>query len=87
MLANALGEERPFRRWWPDGSVDCPFCGQPILVSSGATACPNPACDASQHATPALVLARRADDEAREAARIRRAREIDLWGRGLRRSA
>jgi hypothetical protein len=52
-VTDAIGRQREAPRVWPDGSYRCPFCDYP--VPPGAKHCPNPACSASEYATPERV--------------------------------
>jgi len=42
-MSTSLGDSRPVTRTYGDGSVDCPYCANPILFPGKD--CRNPACD------------------------------------------
>lgn len=63
-IGTVLGEVRPVTRVFGDGSVDCPFCSNPILFP--ATACLNPWCDAFPDWKPE-ALQKRLDERAAKA--------------------
>lgn len=77
-LTDLLGEERPVRRTYPDGSFDCPFCSS--AVPTPAARCANPWCSASvdalAHPESAPSFRKRAERLAREEVeRTRRRRD------------
>jgi hypothetical protein len=71
VVTNCLGESRPIKSSWPDGSYSCPFCEAPVLPSHREPPCPNPMCEASPYTKPEETLRRREQlaERGREAAR------------------
>lgn len=64
-VRTVLGEVRPVTRTYGDGSVDCPFCSNPIIFPE--TECSNPWCDAHPMMTADTLRARRAEIERKAA--------------------
>ena len=76
-----LGEHRSATRAYPDGSIDCPWCGAAIHAERDAALlvagqCPSPWCDASPWATPATIQASRDKHARAEADKAERARNF-----------
>jgi len=71
VVTNCLGESRPIKSSWPDGSYSCPFCEAPVLPSHRERPCPNPMCEASPYTKPEEILRRREQqaEHERDAAR------------------
>src|SRR5882724_10820358 len=79
-VRTVLGDTRPVRRWYGDGSANCPYCGYALSAGRGEIrdgACHNPWCDANPSYTAERLTAVRAERAAREreqAAEAERAR-------------
>ena len=58
LISTVIGEAREAARTYPDGSVDCPFCFNPIMTPE--TKCQNPWCDASPSWTVDALRTRQA---------------------------
>jgi len=56
-ITTVLGDAREATRTYPDGSVDCPWCGSAIVFPS--TECRNPWCDGYPGWTPGALMERR----------------------------
>lgn len=84
-VRTVLGEEREVERIYPDGSLDCPFCRQPVLVGTfdpiaEYLICPNGFCDAHPGYPPEQLRQARAERAAKAAAEARRKRDVE-WAR------
>jgi len=79
-VRTVLGDTHPVRRWYGDGSADCPYCGTALASERGEVAggtCCNPWCDAHAGHVPERLAAereKRAADERERAAEAERAR-------------
>src|SRR6266436_4401544 len=61
-VRTVLGDARPVRRWYGDGSADCPYCGAALSAERGEIrdgACHNPWCDANPNNSPERLAAER----------------------------
>jgi hypothetical protein len=77
-LKNVLGESRPIKHVFPDGSFNCPFCSAAVIAPK--TECYNPWCEAHPSMPAAEVVKRREAAAAKEAEEKRR-REVAEWHR------
>lgn len=80
-VALVTGQSRPVEHAYPDGAIQCPWCGTGWDVAG--VACPNPACLASSYATVESVTETLEEWAARDAAAAARQRERE-WSAATR---
>lgn len=84
-VKTVLGDEQEVTRTYGDGSIDCPYCQQPILVGTfdrkaEYVDCPNGFCDANPNYPPQALAEHRAARAAKTADDARRKRDAE-WAR------
>jgi hypothetical protein len=87
VVTNCLGESRPVKSSWPDGSYACPFCQAAVTPSHRERPCPNPMCEANPYTKPEEILRRReqqAEHEREVARRKAQAEHMSAYARDWR---